>query len=185
MIPQPERRRSSLCSRIVRPHNRCGRIVRSPRSSATNSAPSLSVDVIDARFALDWPWPRPWLAGNPVIVRAKQLFAWKMFQKPLGFRRLFCLQSQRLRGPVSSVPPKADCGTPAMGARSTGRHDPARCCSLPRCQRRERTSLGQQSCCPRPVRDHDRRSLCALDDPYFFAFFFFDFLKPTLPALGS
>ena len=25
----------------------------------------------------------------------------------------------------------------------------------------------------------------APEEPYFFAFFFFDFLKPTLPALGS
>jgi hypothetical protein len=30
-----------------------------------------------------------------------------------------------------------------------------------------------------------RRSVSAPDEPYFFAFFFFDFLKPTLPALGS
>jgi hypothetical protein len=28
-------------------------------------------------------------------------------------------------------------------------------------------------------------SVSASEVPYFFAFFFFDFLKPTLPALGS
>ena len=33
--------------------------------------------------------------------------------------------------------------------------------------------------------DAGRRSVSAPDEPYFFAFFFFDFLKPTLPALGS
>ena len=33
------------------------------------------------------------------------------FQKPVGFRCLFHLQSQRLRGLVSSVPPKAGFGT--------------------------------------------------------------------------
>ena len=40
---------------------------------------------------------------------------------------------------------------------------------------------------PRPVCDHyhSKEKRSAPEGPYFFAFFFFDFLKPTLPALGS
>jgi len=51
---------------------------------------------------------------------------------------------------------------------------------------RKKTSPGQSSC-PKPACDHDhsKRSVSAPEGPYFFAFFFFDFLKPTLPALGS
>ena len=37
----------------------------------------------------------------------------------------------------------------------------------------------------RPCLSFRRRRVRAPDEPYFFAFFFFDFLKPTLPALGS
>jgi len=37
----------------------------------------------------------------------------------------------------------------------------------------------------RPCLSFRRRKVRAPNDFYFFAFFFFDFLKPTLPALGS
>ena len=36
-----------------------------------------------------------------------------------------------------------------------------------------------------PWSEGARRCVRAPNDFYFFAFFFFDFLKPTLPALGS
>ena len=44
---------------------------------------------------------------------------------------------------------------------------------------------GSNPVAPGPSAITTGQAFCAPDDSYFFAFFFFDFLKPTLPALGS